>query len=78
MGSDQRGVPLTQIGWNFGAYGIAWGMWLCGGGIDLMPLVDSTIWPVAGAMVLSGLAVRLFAEETLPRLNPTQEQGPAI
>ena len=78
MGSDQRGVRLTQIVWIVSAYGIAWGMWLCGGGIDLMPLVDSTIWPVAGAMVLSGLAVRLFAEETLPRLNPAQEQGPAI
>lgn len=157
----QRGLPLPQIGWIVGGYGIVWGvaqfwtgrlsdrigrlkpivwgMWLCGGGIGLLPLVDapvwllgcaalsgfgmallypnlsaavadiahpdwrgsaigiyrfwrdfgyavgaglvgltaaltgaleSTFWLVAGAMAVSGLAVRLLAEETLPRLNP--------
>ena len=157
----QRGVPLPEIGWIVGAYGITWGvsqfytgrlsdrvgrmnpivwgMWLCGGGIGLMPLMDSevwlvgtaalsgfgmallypnlsaavadiahpdwrgsaigiyrfwrdfgyavgaglvgvvaavtgdleaTFWLVAGSMVLSGLAVRVLGEETLPRLNP--------
>ena len=157
----QRGVPLPQIGWLVGAYGITWGvaqfftgrlsdrigrlgpivwgMWLCGGGVAVMPLLDSstgltvagavsgfgmallypnisaavadiahpdwrgsaigiyrfwrdfgyavgalllgvaasasgaleiTFWLVSGAMVVSGLAVRLLAEETLPRLNP--------
>lgn len=121
---------------------IVWGMWLCGAGIGLMPLVDSrawllgsaalsgfgmallypnlsaavadiahpdwrgsaigiyrfwrdfgyavgaalvglvaalsgaletTFWLVAGSMVLSGLVVRLLAEETLPRLNPAPD-----
>jgi MFS family permease len=157
----QRGVPLTEIGWLVGAYGITWGvsqfftgrlsdrigrlkpivwgMWLCGGGVALMPLLESstglalagalsgfgmallypnlsaavadiahpdwcgsaigiyrfwrdfgyavgalllgvaaavsgsleiTFWLVGGAMGVSGLAVRLLAEETLPRLNP--------
>jgi MFS family permease len=157
----QRGVPLPQIGWLVGAYGITWGvsqfftgrlsdrigrlrpiiwgMWLCGAGVAIMPLLDSafglavagmlsgfgmallypnisaavadiahpdwrgsaigiyrfwrdfgyavgalllgvaaavtgaleiTFWLVGGAMVVSGLAVRLLAEETLPRLNP--------
>ncbi len=32
--------------------------------------LEVTAWLVAGAMVVSGLAVRLLAEETLPRLNP--------
>jgi MFS family permease len=160
----QKGVPLPQIGWIVGAYGIVWGvaqfwtgrlsdrigrlkpivsgMWLCGVGIGLMPLVDSqtwlvgtaalsgfgmallypnlsaavadiahpdwrgsaigiyrfwrdfgyavgaalvgltaaltgtlesTFWLVAGAMLASGLLVRILAEETLPRLNPALE-----
>ena len=160
----QRGVPLPQIGWLVGAYGITWGvsqfftgrlsdrigrlrpivwgMGLCGAGVAIMPLLDSTFglalagalsgfgmallypnlsaavadiahpdwrgsaigiyrfwrdfgyavgalllgvaaavtgaleitfWLVGGAMVLSGLAVRLLAEETLPRLNPATD-----
>jgi MFS family permease len=157
----QRGVPLPQIGWLVGAYGITWGvsqfftgrlsdrigrlgpivwgLWLCGGGVAVMPLLDSTMglalagalsgfgmallypnisaavadiahpdwrgsaigiyrfwrdfgyavgalllgvaatvtgaleitfWLVGGAMLASGLLVRLLAEETHPRLNP--------
>ena len=157
----QRGIPLPQIGWLVGAYGITWGvsqfftgrlsdrigrlgpivwgMWLCGGGVAVMPLLSSTFelaiaaalsglgmallypnisaavadiahpdwrgsaigiyrfwrdfgyavgallmgvaaaitgnleitfWLVGASMLASGLLVRLFAEETLPRLNP--------
>lgn len=77
----QRGVPLPQIGWIVGAYGITWGvaqfftgrlsdrigrlrpivwgMWLCGGGIALMPLVDAHAWLLATA-ALSGLGMALL------------------
>jgi len=77
----QRGLPLPQIGWIVGAYGITWGvsqfwtgrlsdrigrmrpivwgMWLCGGGIALMPLVDSQIW-LLGTAALSGLGMALL------------------
>lgn len=77
----QRGIPLPQIGWIVGAYGITWGvaqfftgrlsdrigrlrpivwgMWLCGGGIALMPLVDTEVWLLATA-ALSGLGMALL------------------
>jgi MFS family permease len=77
----QRGLPLPQIGWIVGAYGITWGvsqfftgrlsdrigrmkpivwgMWLCGGGIALMPLVDSPAW-LLGTAALSGLGMALL------------------
>ncbi|MFA5083656.1 MAG: MFS transporter, partial [Hydrogenophilaceae bacterium] len=77
----QRGLPLPQVGWIVGAYGIVWGvsqfftgrlsdrvgrmrpivwgMWLCGAGIALMPLVDSAAWLV-GSAALSGLGMALL------------------
>jgi len=77
----QRGVPLPQIGWIVGSYGIVWGvsqfftgrlsdrigrlkpivwgMWLCGAGIGLMPLVDSQTWLLATA-ALSGFGMALL------------------
>lgn len=77
----QHGVPLPQIGWIVGAYGIVWGvsqfwtgrlsdrigrlkpivwgMWLCGAGIGLMPLVDSQAWLLASA-ALSGFGMALL------------------
>jgi MFS family permease len=38
---------------------IVWGMWLCGAGIALMPLVDSATW-LAGTAVLAGLGMALL------------------
>ncbi|HEY9197834.1 MAG TPA: MFS transporter [Gammaproteobacteria bacterium] len=35
--------------------------------------LDLAFWFVAAAMALSGLHVRVFAEETLPRLNPADD-----
>ncbi len=77
----QRGVPLTEIGWLVGAYGITWGvsqfftgrlsdrigrlkpivlgMWLCGGGVAVMPLLDSTTG-LALAATLSGFGMALL------------------
>lgn len=77
----QRGVPLPQIGWIVGVYGIVWGvaqfwtgrlsdrvgrlrpivwgMWLCGGGVTLMPLVDSQVW-LLGSAALSGFGMALL------------------
>jgi MFS family permease len=77
----QRGVPLTEIGWLVGAYGITWGvsqfftgrlsdrigrlkpivlgMWLCGGGVAIMPLLDSTAG-LALAATLSGFGMALL------------------
>jgi len=77
----QRGVPLTEIGWLVGAYGITWGgsqfftgrlsdrigrlkpivlgMWLCGGGVAVMPLLESTTG-LALAATLSGFGMALL------------------
>jgi MFS family permease len=77
----QRGLPLPQIGWIVGSYGIVWGvsqfftgrlsdrigrlrpivwgMWLCGAGIGLMPLIDSTTWLLATA-ALTGFGMALL------------------
>ncbi len=77
----QRDVPLTEIGWLVGAYGLTWGvsqfftgrlsdrvgrlkpivlgMWLCGGGVAAMPLLDSTVG-LGLAATLSGLGMALL------------------
>ncbi len=77
----QRGVPLTEIGWLVGAYGltwgvsqfftgrlsdrigrlkpIVWGMWLCGGGVAVMPWLDSTAG-LGLAATLSGFGMALL------------------
>jgi MFS family permease len=77
----QRDVPLTEIGWLVGAYGLTWGvsqfftgrlsdrvgrlkpivlgMWLCGGGVAAMPLLDSTVG-LGLAATLSGFGMALL------------------
>jgi MFS family permease len=51
-------------------FGYAVGAALVGLAAVLTGALAATFWLVAGAMVLSGLAVWLLSEETLPRLNP--------
>lgn len=38
---------------------IVWGMWLCGAGVGLMPLIDSQLWLIATA-TLSGFGMALL------------------
>jgi len=54
--------------WRDLGYGV--GALLLGVSASSSGNLDITFWLVAGAMVLSGLAVLILAEETLPRLNP--------
>jgi MFS family permease len=51
-------------------FGYAVGALLLGVAAAVTGALEITFWLVGGAMVVSGLAVRLLAEETLPRLNP--------
>ncbi len=51
-------------------FGYAVGALLLGVAAAVTGALEITFWLVGGAMALSGLAVRLLAKETLPRINP--------
>jgi MFS family permease len=51
-------------------FGYAVGALLLGLAAATTGALEITFWLVGGAMLASGLLVRLLAEETLPRLNP--------
>jgi len=51
-------------------FGYAVGALLLGVAAAVSGALEITFWLVGGAMFASGLLVRLFSEETLPRLNP--------
>lgn len=66
---DWRGsaIGIYRFWRDFG-YGI--GALLVGTVAAVTGALEIAFWFVAGAMLLSGLIVRVFGEETLPRLNP--------
>lgn len=71
---DWRGsaIGIYRFWRDFG-YGV--GALLVGTVAAVTGTLEIAFWFVAGAMLLSGLIVRVFGEETLPRLNPADENG---
>lgn len=69
---DWRGsaIGIYRFWRDFG-YGV--GALALGVAAALAGALELTFWFVAVAMVVSGLLVLLFAEETLPRLNPASD-----
>ena len=59
-----------DLGYGIGALLLAWVAHHSG-------TLTATFWFVAAAMFVSGLIVQVFSEETHPRLNPANREGPA-